>query len=92
MKKKARFVLPERMPTAFVCCNDLTASGYWVPEDVSVAGYDEYLYGHPFAKELTTYHVDMKAMAQEAVKILLKKIREDRSYWGVRYLDSFNRT
>ncbi len=98
VKKETRFVLPERMPTAFVCCNDLvagmvydelTAAGYRVPEDVSVVGYDDYLYGHPFAKELTTYHVDMKAMAQEAVKILLKKIRGDRSYCGVRYLDSF---
>lgn len=85
------------MPTAFVCCSDLVASflydeliqaGYRVPEDVSIVGYDNYLYGHPFARELTTYNVNMKAMAQEAVKILFKKISGDASYFGVRYLDS----
>lgn len=98
VQREAGLVLPERMPTAFVCCNDLVAgivydelitAGYRVPEDISVVGYDDYLYGHPFAEELTTYHVDMKAMAQTAVKILQKKIRGDRSYCGVRYLDSF---
>lgn len=98
VQRAAEFVLPKVMPTAFVCCNDLTAgivydklisAGYRIPEDVSVVGYDDYLYGHPFAKKLTTYHVDMKEMAQTAVRILLKKIRGDRSFCGVRYLDSF---
>lgn len=89
--------LPEYMPTAFVCNSDLTASrvydklkeqGYQVPEDISIAAYDNYLYGHSFAKELTTYNVDMESMAKAAVDILLKKIKKKNKHQGVRYIDS----
>lgn len=86
------------MPTAFVCCSDLVAGfvydelvriGLRVPEDVSLVGYDNYLHGHPLAKMLTTYNVDMKAMSQAVIEILLKKIGGYGGYCGVRYLDSF---
>lgn len=89
--------LPERMPTAFVCNSDLTASliydaliekGYRVPEDISIAAYDDYLFGHPFARELTTYHVDMKQMAESAVKLLMGKVRGSEKRFGIRYIDS----
>lgn len=92
-----RVELPERMPTAFACNNDLAAGylydkllekGYRVPEDISVAGYDNYLYGHPFARELTTYNVDMAKMAETAVDILLKKLKKENRHQGVRYIDS----
>ncbi len=90
-------VLPS-MPTAFVCCSDLVAGfvydelsrlGYRVPEDISLVGYDNYLHNHPLAKILTTYNVDMKAMSQAAIRVLLKKIGGKEEYCGVRYLDSF---
>lgn len=90
--------LPEKMPTAFACVSDLVASllydtlnkaGYRVPEDVSITGYDNYLYGHPFARELTTYNVDIQAMARLTVKTLMKKIAGDTGFSGVRYLDSY---
>lgn len=77
--------LPKKMPTAFVCNSDLTASflydhlkknGYRVPEDISIVGYDNYLYGHTFAEKITTYNVDMEQMAKNAVKIMLKKIHK----------------
>ncbi|MDO5409622.1 MAG: LacI family DNA-binding transcriptional regulator [Lachnospiraceae bacterium] len=89
--------LPEKMPTAFVCSSDLTAGviydklkslGYRVPEDISIVGYDNYLYGHPFAQKLTTYNVDMEKMAGTAVHILLNKIRKKGRRRGVRYIDS----
>lgn len=89
--------LPKEMPTAFVCNCDLTASilydkllkaGYRVPEDVSIVGYDNYLFGHPFADMITTYNVDMEQMAKTAVKILIKKIRGNDRHQGVRYIDS----
>lgn len=89
--------LPKELPTAFVCNSDLTASmvydklserGMKVPEDVSIVGYDNYLYGHPFAEEVTTYHVDMEQMAKTAVKILLDKVRKGERHQGVRYIDS----
>lgn len=89
--------LPERIPTAFVCNSDLAAgkiydqlkeNGYQVPEDVSIVGYDNYLFGHPFAGQLTTYNVDMKQMAEIAVKLLIGKIEGSERWFGTRYVDS----
>lgn len=89
--------LPDPLPTAFVCASDLIASvlydrlkdaGLKVPEDISVVGYDNYLYGHSFAGELTTYHVDLEEMARIAVKLLLRRIGGNREFCGERYIDS----
>lgn len=89
--------LPSSMPTAFACNSDLTASrvydalikkGYRIPEDISIAAYDNYLFGHEFAKELTTYNVDMKRMAENAVKLLIGKINGVEKHFGTRYIDS----
>ena len=75
--------LPEDMPTAFVCNSDLTASGliktlnekgYRVPEDVSVVGYDDYLYPGLCDIGITTYSVDMERMAQLGSEILMQRI------------------
>ena len=77
-------VLPERMPTAFVCNCDETArkliallkeKGYSVPRDVSVVGFDNFLSdGQQVEPALTTVEVDPTAMARTAVDILVKKI------------------
>lgn len=89
--------LPENMPSAFACNSDLTASrvydalverGYRIPEDVSIVAYDNYLFGHPFARQLTTYNVDMKRMAEGAVKVLMGKFRGVEKRYGTRYIDS----
>ena len=75
--------LPKRMPTAFACASDFAASylydklvaeGYRVPEDVSLVGYDNYLYGHVLAGQITTYNVGMERMAEAAVELLVKRI------------------
>ncbi|MGN0298623.1 MAG: LacI family DNA-binding transcriptional regulator [Lachnospiraceae bacterium] len=88
--------LPREMPTAFVCNSDWAAGhlynllrdqGYRVPQDISIVGYDNYLYNHPFAKELTTFHVDMKRMAEEAVKLLIGQIKGKEKYCGVHMVD-----
>lgn len=72
--------LPERLPTAFVCnCdaaayllyNTLRTQGIKVPQDVSLVGYDNYLYGVDFANDLTTINVDLKKMAEHTVKNML---------------------
>lgn len=89
--------VPENMPTAFACNSDWTAGllynelvnqGYRVPEDVSIVGYDNYLYDNSFAEQLTTYNVDMKQMAHQAVKLLRGKIRGAERHWGTIYVDS----
>ncbi len=75
--------LPKEMPSAFVCNSDLTASmlikslnnaGYSVPEDVSVAGYDDYIYPGLCDIPLTTYSVDMDTMAHTGIKMLIRRI------------------
>lgn len=84
--------LPEEMPTAFVCNCDLTASylikklentGYRVPEDISVAGYDNYLFPGLCDVALTTYEVDIKEMARRAVRTLIKKIAGENYRQGI---------
>ena len=89
--------LPDELPTAFVCNCDLAAgllydklqkAGYSIPKDVSIVGYDNYLFAHPFAEQITTYNVDMEQMAKAAVKILIKKIKGSDRHQGIKYIDS----
>lgn len=79
-----RFSFPEdNMPEAFVCNNDVTAyalieqlaeKGYQVPEDISVVGYDDYLYAEFGDSKITTYSVDMAEMTRVALECLIKRI------------------
>lgn len=94
---EVRVGLPEQMPGAFACSSDLAAGrlydalaekGYRVPEDISIVGYDDYLFGHPFAERLTTYHVDMEQMAERAVKLLTGKIEGRERQFMTHYIDS----
>lgn len=75
--------LPEELPEAFVCNCDLVASrlidelekrGCRVPEDLSVVGFDNYLYPGLLDKGITTYEVDMKGMARTALQKVLERI------------------
>ena len=75
--------IPQDMPTAFVCNCDLTAgrlinklreNGYRVPEDVSVVGYDNYIYPGICDVEITTYEVEQGEMASQAVSVMLDKL------------------
>lgn len=93
---KMKVVLPEQMPTAFVCNSDFAASylveelkaqGYRVPEDISVVGFDNYLYGNTLADRLTTYDVNMEAMAKLSLKALQKQIRREDTYIGERVVE-----
>ena len=86
------FELPPKneMPTAFVCNCDLSASslihklrknGYRVPDDVSVVGYDNYLYPGLCDIGITTYEIDVKNMARKAVHMVIHKL-DDKPYQG----------
>lgn len=75
--------LPEVLPEAFVCNCDLVASklidelekrGYKVPEDFSVVGFDNYLHPGLAQRGITTYEVDMKAMAGTALEKVLERM------------------
>lgn len=84
--------LPDEMPTAFLCNCDLTASilikklkaeGYGVPEDISVVGYDNYLFPGLSDVAITTYEVDMKEMARRAIRTLVQKISGEKYRQGI---------
>lgn len=86
------FELPYELPTAFVCNCDVAAyrliarlqeRGVRVPEDVSVAGYDNYSFPDSSRRPLTTYDVGMKKMAETCVDTLLKKITGEIHEQGV---------
>lgn len=76
--------LPEEMPQAFICSCDEVAyrlveqlkdCGYRVPEDVAVAGYDDFRYARICNPELTTYHVNTEEMGDVIVKQMVSRIR-----------------
>lgn len=81
---------PSGMPTAFVCGNDETAyrlvnlladNHISVPENISVVGYDNHTYSTMCRPHLTTMDINSPRLAEEAVDMLLHKIR-DRGFSG----------
>ncbi len=87
-----QIILPQKMPTAFVCNCDLTASnliktlrekGYRIPEDISIVGFDNYLYPGLCDIGITTYDVNVKEMAQRSIHMLLKKMNREIYKSGV---------
>lgn len=88
--------LPEELPTAFVCNSDLTASrvvrslreaGYRVPEDVSLVGYDDWLYPGLCDVPITTYSVDMTRMAETGIDLLVRRIDGDNSHSNLQIIE-----
>lgn len=89
---KKYFAIPDKLPSAFFCNSDLTASmlirkleerGLRIPQDVSVVGYDNFLLPGLSDVEITTYEVDMKEMVRRALNILLKKMGKENYRHGV---------
>ena len=83
--------LPGNMPTAFVCNCDETAhllmgqlkrAGYKMPEDVSIVGFDDFLFARLCNPALTTFQVDQDGMARAAVKALIKKLNGQGGHTG----------
>lgn len=74
---------PDKMPTAFVCNNDgvayllinkLKKMGYNIPDDISVVGFDNYIFATLSNPKLTTVEVDIMAMSEQAVEAVMGKI------------------
>lgn len=94
LEKYYRF--PKDMSTAFVCNCDLAASylirklegaGYRVPEDISVVGFDNFLYPGLCDVGVTTYEVDISEMARRAVHKIVRKIANENYTAGVFIVD-----
>lgn len=84
-------VLPETMPTAFVCnCDEvaynlvdlLRRKGYRVPEDIAVTGYDDHQFAQICDPPLTTYRVNVEDMGRMAAAQLLRKVNGKRFTGG----------
>lgn len=93
---KPRLQFPDRLPTAFVCNCDYTAelaarhlteAGYRIPEDISLVGYDDFLLSGILQGKVTTYAVDMDAMAHQGLELLLKRINGGAQEQTVRMVD-----
>lgn len=85
------FVLPEKLPSAFVCNCDSVAylfirklkeMGYKVPQDVSVVGFDNYIFATLSSPKLTTVEVNIEMMADTAVRAVMRKIEGDTRLLG----------
>ena len=83
MDYEKMFQLPVDMPTAFFCNCDISAgmlirklveSGYSVPEDVSVVGFDNFVNEQFAGIGLTTYEINTNEMARRAAELLVDKI------------------
>lgn len=90
------YQLPEDMPSAFVCNCDLAASylirklranGYRVPEDISVVGFDNYLFPGLCDIGITTYEVNIGEMARRVVQKIVRKIANENYTAGVFIVD-----
>jgi len=83
--------LPENMPTAFVCNCDKTAlilikklvqKGFRVPEDCSVAGFDDSVHAVNSLPQISTVRVNLDEMAKMSVRIIIKKINDESTVYG----------
>lgn len=83
--------LPKEIPTAFVCNCDKTAyflieklknSGYKVPEDVSVVGFDNSMHAKMSNPQITTVKVDLDEMGLRTAKIIADKIKNGEKHHG----------
>lgn len=88
--------LPENMPDAFVCHCDITAKllieqlrslGYHIPGDIGIVGFDNYLVDNIDGVSLTTYDVDVRAMAQISVNTVIRKLEHTHSVSRLRIVD-----
>lgn len=76
-------ILPDNMPTAFLCNNDQVAynlcaklldMGIKVPEEVSIVAFDNSIYSQLSPVKLTSVDSNADVMVEKAVKAISKKI------------------
>jgi len=86
---------PDDLPTAFVCNSDETAfrvisalksKGVRVPEDISVAGYDNYTVSSICIPTITTVEVDLDKMATVSVDMMVRKLADPQYREGRRII------
>ncbi len=80
--------LPEELPTAFLCNNDhiaylliqkLNHMGIKVPEQISIIGFDDVIYSQISKPAITTMKVSRKYMAEQAITLILRRIKNRKA-------------
>ena len=75
--------LPKELPQAFLCSCDevaynlveqLKKLGYRVPEDIAVAGYDDYYFAQICNPPLTTYRINVEEMGNTVANQMIYRI------------------
>ena len=84
--EKINELLPAKLPTAFFCNCDSSADrliealalrGLSVPGDISVVGFDNFS-GHPGTEgQVTTWAIDIRAMARRTIHILSHQLAKE---------------
>jgi DNA-binding LacI/PurR family transcriptional regulator len=83
--KAAQTLLAERLPTAVIASNDLSAiglldsvlrAGVRVPADLSVVGYDDSRFARLPGIDLTSVRQDIPQMAQLAVRAVVGRLED----------------
>lgn len=78
-------IIKKDLPDAILAMNDIMAMGVLkklkehairVPEDISVAGYDDLIYASLLETPLTTVQQPMEQMCRKAVELILSKIEK----------------
>ncbi|MBC7958625.1 MAG: LacI family DNA-binding transcriptional regulator [Vallitaleaceae bacterium] len=84
-------VIPNPMPTAFVCncdrvayelINQLQAKGYKIPEDVSIVSFDNDIYSTLPTPQITTVDVNMAEMTATVAEAIMNKIENPERRYG----------
>lgn len=87
-----------KLPTAFVCNCDLTANmfmkylkmkGYKVPEDISLVGYDDFLFADGAPIGITTYKVDMDEMVKRTLKRINHALKGEKYRRGLSIVEGY---
>lgn len=95
---KAYLAKAQELPTAFFADNDmialgamkaLTESGYHIPGDVSVVGFDDISFSSISSPGLTTLRVSKEDMGRAAVRRLLDLIQGDQSHLKIQICTEF---
>ena len=82
-KKTVNLLEGTEAPTAIVCYNDdlaiqmmnvVRSIDLKIPEDVSIAGFDDFVMGHYVIPKLTTVEHPKERMGVDAAKMMLKMI------------------
>ena len=79
------FLQGGKPPRALFCLNDemavgamkvLRSSGFSIPDDVALMGFDDTIWAESTNPQLSTVHIDTRQMGQMAMRLLLNRMND----------------